>query len=81
MAAGEYVSVFSQADSEEAELALERTELKTDVKGERKELVRFHKLWPRTLESELRTTTRLSNKHRRSGSKHSYCGNCHDHPS
>lgn len=38
MAAGEYVSVFSQADSEEAELALERTELKTDVKGERKEL-------------------------------------------
>jgi VIT1/CCC1 family predicted Fe2+/Mn2+ transporter len=38
MAAGEYVSVFSQADSEEAELALEGTELKTDVKGERKEL-------------------------------------------
>lgn len=38
MAAGEYVSVFSQADSEEAELALERTELKIDVKGERKEL-------------------------------------------
>ena len=38
MAAGEYVSVFSQADSEEAELALERTELKNDVKGERKEL-------------------------------------------
>jgi VIT1/CCC1 family predicted Fe2+/Mn2+ transporter len=38
MAAGEYVSVFSQADSEEAELALERRELKTDIKGESKEL-------------------------------------------
>jgi len=38
MAAGEYVSVHSQADSEEAELALERTELKTDSKGEHKEL-------------------------------------------
>ena len=38
MAAGEYVSVYSQADSEEAELARERTELKVDIKGERKEL-------------------------------------------
>jgi VIT1/CCC1 family predicted Fe2+/Mn2+ transporter len=38
MAAGEYVSVYSQADSEEAELALERTELKIDNKGEHKEL-------------------------------------------
>src|ERR1017187_9712090 len=38
MAAGEYVSVHSQADTEEAELALERTELKTDNKGEHKEL-------------------------------------------
>ncbi len=38
MAAGEYVSVYSQADSEEAELARERNELKTDNRGERKEL-------------------------------------------
>jgi VIT1/CCC1 family predicted Fe2+/Mn2+ transporter len=38
MAAGEYVSVHSQADTEEAELALERTELKSDNKGEHKEL-------------------------------------------
>src|ERR1017187_9672694 len=38
VAAGEYVSVHSQADSEEAELALERTELKTDNMGEHKEL-------------------------------------------
>ena len=34
MASGEYVSVHSQADTEEAELELERSELKTDVKGE-----------------------------------------------
>ena len=38
MAAGEYVSVHSQADTEEAELNLERTELKEDDKGEQKEL-------------------------------------------
>jgi VIT1/CCC1 family predicted Fe2+/Mn2+ transporter len=38
MAAGEYVSVHSQADTEAAELELERAELKADDKGERKEL-------------------------------------------
>src|ERR1700719_1016495 len=38
MAAGEYVSVHSQADTEKAELELERKELKADDKGERKEL-------------------------------------------
>jgi VIT1/CCC1 family predicted Fe2+/Mn2+ transporter len=38
MAVGEYVSVHSQADTEEAELNLERTELKEDNKGEYKEL-------------------------------------------
>jgi vacuolar iron transporter family protein len=38
MAAGEYVSVHSQRDTEEAELKLERTELRNDDKGERKEL-------------------------------------------
>src|ERR1035437_1930807 len=42
MAAGEYVSVHSQADTEEAELALERTELKTDNKGEHKELAAIY---------------------------------------
>ena len=42
MAAGEYVSVHSQADSEEAELALERTELRTDNKGEHKELTAIY---------------------------------------
>jgi VIT1/CCC1 family predicted Fe2+/Mn2+ transporter len=33
MAAGEYGSVHSQADTEEAELELERAELKADDKG------------------------------------------------
>ena len=38
MAAGEYVSVQSQADTEEADLVLERTELLSDPAGEHKEL-------------------------------------------
>jgi VIT1/CCC1 family predicted Fe2+/Mn2+ transporter len=38
MAAGEYVSVSSQADTETADLARERTELATDPKGEEDEL-------------------------------------------
>jgi len=42
MAAGEYVSVHSQADTEEAELELERTELKTDDKGEHQELMAIY---------------------------------------
>jgi VIT1/CCC1 family predicted Fe2+/Mn2+ transporter len=42
MAAGEYVSVHSQADTEEAELNLERTELKEDEKGEQKELMAIY---------------------------------------
>jgi VIT1/CCC1 family predicted Fe2+/Mn2+ transporter len=42
MAAGEYVSVYSQADTEQAELALERAELKADEKGEQKELAAIY---------------------------------------
>jgi VIT1/CCC1 family predicted Fe2+/Mn2+ transporter len=42
MAAGEYVSVHSQADTEEAELQLERAELKEDDKGEHKELMAIY---------------------------------------
>src|ERR1700687_874176 len=42
MAAGEYVSVHSQADSENAELERERRELKADEKGERKELMAIY---------------------------------------
>jgi VIT1/CCC1 family predicted Fe2+/Mn2+ transporter len=38
MAAGEYVSVSSQSDTESADLARERLELATDEEGERQEL-------------------------------------------
>ncbi|MDP3235924.1 MAG: VIT family protein [Myxococcales bacterium] len=38
MAAGEYVSVFSQADTEKAEVEKEREELKLDPEGEHREL-------------------------------------------
>jgi len=38
MAAGEYVSVYSQADTEKADIELERKELKADDAGEHKEL-------------------------------------------
>jgi VIT1/CCC1 family predicted Fe2+/Mn2+ transporter len=42
MAAGEYVSVRSQADSEKAELALEARELVDDPTGEHKELTEIY---------------------------------------
>ena len=42
MAAGEYVSVHSQADTEKADLERERKELKTDEKGERNELTAIY---------------------------------------
>ena len=42
MAAGEFVSVHSQADTEQADLALERAELKADDKGEHKELMAIY---------------------------------------
>jgi len=42
MAAGEYVSVHSQADSEEADLARERRELTEDPHGEHRELAAIY---------------------------------------
>lgn len=42
MAAGEYVSVSSQADTERADLARERRELETDDANERKELTSIY---------------------------------------
>jgi vacuolar iron transporter family protein len=42
MAAGEYVSVHSQADTEQADLKLERAELKTDDAGEHRELAAIY---------------------------------------
>jgi vacuolar iron transporter family protein len=51
MAAGEYVSVHSQADAEMAALELERTELEEDDRGEHKELAAIYV--SRGLEPEL----------------------------
>lgn len=42
MAAGEYVSVHSQADTEQADLELERTELKADDEAEHNELMAIY---------------------------------------
>jgi VIT1/CCC1 family predicted Fe2+/Mn2+ transporter len=42
MAAGEYVSVHSQADTEQADLRRERAELRADDKGEHKELTAIY---------------------------------------
>jgi vacuolar iron transporter family protein len=42
MAAGEYVSVHSQADTEQADIERERKELKADDAGERKELTAIY---------------------------------------
>src|ERR1700704_4840254 len=42
MATGEYVSVYSQADTEAAALAQERAELEVDFAGERRELTEIY---------------------------------------
>ncbi len=42
MAAGEYVSVHSQADTEKADLARERAELEADADGEKRELAAIY---------------------------------------
>jgi VIT1/CCC1 family predicted Fe2+/Mn2+ transporter len=51
MAAGEYVSVSSQADTEKADLAREKQELATDDEAERKELANIYR--GRGLDKEL----------------------------
>jgi VIT1/CCC1 family predicted Fe2+/Mn2+ transporter len=43
MAAGEYVSVSSQHDTEQADLTHERRELKADIPGEREELAEIYR--------------------------------------
>ncbi|HEU5104512.1 MAG TPA: VIT family protein [Solirubrobacterales bacterium] len=53
MAAGEYVSVSSQRDTEEADLRLERRELASDPEGELRELTGIYE--DRGLEPELAT--------------------------
>ena len=51
MAAGEYVSVSSQADTERADLARERRELETELPAERRELASIYQ--QRGLDSDL----------------------------
>jgi vacuolar iron transporter family protein len=51
MAAGEYVSVSSQADTEKADLALEREGIETDIEAEHEELAEIYR--ERGLEAEL----------------------------
>jgi VIT1/CCC1 family predicted Fe2+/Mn2+ transporter len=51
MAAGEYVSVSSQADAEKADLARETRELRTDIEAERRELAGIYE--QRGLEPDL----------------------------
>ncbi|RMA41965.1 VIT1/CCC1 transporter family protein [Rhodophyticola porphyridii] len=53
MAAGEYVSVSSQADVERADIAREKTELKRNPEGELRELVAIYRT--RGLSTELAT--------------------------
>jgi VIT1/CCC1 family predicted Fe2+/Mn2+ transporter len=64
MAAGEYVSVSSQRDAEQADVAREKHELATDPGGELKELAAIYR--KRGLEPELamRVAERLSAKDR-----------------
>ena len=54
MAAGEYVSVYSQADTENADLARERGELKADDIGEHHELAAIYR--SRGLDADLAKT-------------------------
>src|SRR4029079_9537783 len=49
MSAGEYVSVSSQSDTEQADLARERNELSQDPKGELDELTEIYVKRPRSV--------------------------------
>jgi VIT1/CCC1 family predicted Fe2+/Mn2+ transporter len=76
MAAGEYVSVHSQKDTEKADLALERRELRADDGGEHKELEAIYvgrgldrtlgrlptNLWPMTLSARMPETNSASRR-------------------
>ena len=60
MAAGEYVSVSSQRDAENADLALERRELAADPEGELAELAAIHETRGLTPALALRVAEELS---------------------
>lgn len=58
MATGEYVSVSSQADTEEADMELERIELERNPEGELRELAKIYE--ERGLDPELAMTTAVA---------------------
>ena len=60
MAAGEYVSVSSQADTEDADLARERRELTTEPEHERRELAGFYEARGLTPELALQVADQLT---------------------
>jgi VIT1/CCC1 family predicted Fe2+/Mn2+ transporter len=62
MAAGEYVSVSSQADTEEADLAIEKKELAENPKGELKELAGIYEDRGLTPPLAKEVATQLMNK-------------------
>ena len=62
MAAGEYVSVSSQADAEQADLARERMELKTDIGFERQELADIYVARGLTPDLAMQVATQLMAK-------------------
>ena len=59
MAAGEYVSVHSQADTEQADLAKERVELATDAAAEQRELAAIYVARGLTAELASQVATQL----------------------
>ena len=61
MAAGEYVSVYSQADTEKADLARERAELLKNPEAELRELTAIYEARGLSPELALQVATQLSN--------------------
>ncbi|MBC7690936.1 MAG: VIT1/CCC1 transporter family protein [Methylotenera sp.] len=59
MAAGEYVSVSSQADTEAADLALEKQELKQNFRAEKRELASIYVKWGLTVELAIQVAEQL----------------------
>jgi VIT1/CCC1 family predicted Fe2+/Mn2+ transporter len=62
MAAGEYVSVSSQRDTEEADVRLERRELRTDPAGELRELAAIYEHRGLTADLALQVAQSLSDR-------------------
>jgi VIT1/CCC1 family predicted Fe2+/Mn2+ transporter len=64
MAAGEYVSVGSQRDAEEADIQLEKRELKADPKGELRELQEIYRKRGLDADLAMKVAEQLSRRNR-----------------